>query len=86
MGALVVTAVVILLLVTVSMHSYKLYEKQLAYEEKITELRASIEAEIARSAEIDTYAEYVKTREYKETVAKERLGLVYPDEILLKPE
>ena len=28
---------------------------------------------------------YVKTKQYAEEVAKERLGLVNPDEILLKP-
>ena len=28
---------------------------------------------------------YVQTKEYIEKMAKEKLGLVYPDEILLKP-
>ena len=31
------------------------------------------------------YKIYVKTKQYAEEVAKEKLGLVNPDEILLKP-
>mgnify|MGYP006877014463 CR=1 FL=1 len=38
-----------------------------------------------RTAELQEYKIYVKTKQYAEEVAKEKLGLVNPDEILLKP-
>ena len=43
------------------------------------------EEEEKRTAELQEYKIYVKTKQYAEEVAKEKLGLVNPDEILLKP-
>lgn len=34
---------------------------------------------------MEEYKVYVKTKQFAEEVAKEKLGLVNPDEILLKP-
>ena len=39
-----------------------------------------------RAQELEEYRIYVQTKEYIEKVAKEKLGLVNKDEILLKPE
>ena len=39
-----------------------------------------------RSEEIEEYRKYTQTKKYAEDVAKEKLGLVKKDEILLKPE
>ena len=50
------------------------------------ELEAQIEAETNRAEEIDELEEYVGTEEYVEDVAKEKLGLVYPNEILFEAE
>ena len=36
--------------------------------------------------EINGLEEYMKTDEYIEKVARDKLGLIYPDEILIKPE
>ena len=49
------------------------------------ESEAQLEAESKRAEELEDYKVYVKTKEYAEEVAKEKLGLVNPDEILLKP-
>ncbi len=35
-------------------------------------------------AEIEDYRDYVKTDQYVEEVARDKLGLVYKDEVLLK--
>lgn len=56
------------------------------YKVQERELQARIEAEEARSTEIDELKEYVGTDEYIESVAKEKLGLVHEDEILFKEE
>ncbi len=38
-----------------------------------------------RTKKLEEYKVYVKTKQFAEEVAKEKLGLVNPDEILLKP-
>ena len=40
---------------------------------------------VDRTKEIEKYKEYVGTDAYVEDVAKEKFGLVYEDEIVLKP-
>ncbi len=85
-GTFLIILVVAALIGALSFRSYGLYEKGREYEARIEELKQELAAETARTDEVDAYCEYVKTREYKEAVAKERLGLIYPDEILLKPE
>ena len=39
-----------------------------------------------RAKEIEEYGKYVQTKKYAEEVAKEKLGLVYEDEIIFKAE
>lgn len=39
-----------------------------------------------RAEELKEYEEYVKTDEYVEEVAREKLGLVYKDEIIFEPD
>lgn len=56
------------------------------YKKQIGELEKKIEKEEKRSEEIKNYQEYVETKEYIEEVARERLGLVYKDEIIFKAE
>lgn len=38
-----------------------------------------------RARELEEYRVYVQTKQYIEEIAKQKLGLVNPDEILLKP-
>ena len=45
-----------------------------------------MEAERQRAEEIDDLEDYVGTDEYVEDVAKDKLGLVYPNEILFEAE
>ena len=63
-----------------------LKEKKAAYQERIDTLTSQVEAESRRSEQLEQYRIYVQTKQYIEKVAKEKLGLVKPDEILLKPE
>ena len=50
------------------------------------DLERRIERQIERSAEIEAYEKYTKTRKYFEEVAKEKLGLIYEGEILFRNE
>ena len=55
-------------------------------QERIAELESQIEAEKDKAEEIEEYGKYVQTKKYAEEVAKEKLGLVYEDEIIFKAE
>jgi cell division protein FtsB len=56
------------------------------YTNRINELNADIEAEKERTEEIEEYRKYMQTKKYIEEMAKEKLGLVYENEILIKEE
>ena len=63
-----------------------LFEKVNEYEEKEAYLNAQIDAEVARGKEIAEFERYTQTRKYIEETAKDKLGLVYPGEIVFKIE
>lgn len=81
-----ISAVVAVLLVSLTFQSRSLMAKNSAYEQKEAELEQLLEAEMKRTEEISGLEEYMKTDEYVEKIARDKLGLVYPDEILIKPE
>lgn len=49
------------------------------------ELEAKVEQATLEHENLVAQEQYMKTNEYIEDVAKEKLGLVYPDEIVIKP-
>ena len=57
-----------------------------AYVEELAQLQNKIDAEEARTQDIADLEAYMQTDEYAEQVAKDKLGLVYEDEIIFKPE
>lgn len=81
-----VSAVIILLGVIVFVNSMTLKAKERAYQEQEIELKQQIEEEKQKAKEIDKLEEYVGTDDYVEDMAREKLGLVYKDEIIFKAE
>lgn len=49
-------------------------------------LEFEMKAEEQRTKDLKATEKYMQTKKFKEEVAKEKLGLVYPDEILIEPE
>ncbi|MBQ0145579.1 MAG: septum formation initiator family protein [Lachnospiraceae bacterium] len=85
MALIAVIAVVTIfgLVLGVRMKSLKAKEQQ--YIEKEQAILARVAEEEERAKTLEEYRVYVQTKQYVEKVAKEKLGLVNPDEILLKP-
>ena len=81
-----VTLVLLMLIVVVNIRKSELKEKQAAYIARQEELQRKIEDEVARAEEIEEYEKYTQTQKYIEDMAKEKLGLVYEDEIVFKTE
>ena len=61
-------------------------EKMARYVEKESALDAQIAEEESKAAQLESEKDSMNSREYIEKIAKEKLNLVYPDEIILKPE
>ena len=55
------------------------------YSAQISELKKEKKKLKDERAEIKDYESYVKTKEYTEEVARNKLGLVYPNEIIFEP-
>ncbi len=85
MAILGITLVVFCLAIAINTKGADLRKSDQEYAAKEEYLQQQVEAEKERSQELEEYKIYVKTKQYAEEVAKEKLGLVNPDEILLKP-
>lgn len=81
-----ITFVVLSLAVVVNLRGGSLSAKDLEYQIKEENLERQVEEEKARAEELEEQRIYVQTKQYIEKTAKEKLGLVNPDEILLKPQ
>lgn len=86
LSILLISCVIVVLGITLSVASISLHKKNQNYKIQEAELMKQLEEEELRAEEIDELEEYVGTDEYIEDVAKEKLGLVYPNEILFEAE
>lgn len=81
-----VSIVVVMILVAVWVRSMELQRKLDTYTVKQEQLEEKIADEEQRYQEIQEFRKYTQTKKYAEEVAKEKLGLVYEDEIIFKQE
>jgi len=79
------TIVVFSLGIVVNIKSVSLKKKDQEYQQKEAALERLVQQEKERTDELEQYREYVQSKQYIEEIAKQKLGLVKPDEILLKP-
>ena len=86
LGMFLVLMVVLMLLVVVSLKRAELRQKQETYAARERVLQEQIDAEKARTEEIEEYRKYTQTKKYVEEVAKDKLGLVNEGEIIYKPD
>ncbi|MBR6270940.1 MAG: septum formation initiator family protein [Lachnospiraceae bacterium] len=57
-----------------------------AGEDRVQRIQAQIDEEKARAEELEKEKTYMKSREFIEKIARERLGLVSPGETIIKPK
>lgn len=79
-----VSLVVVLIMIVVAVKSVELQQKIDAKAKEEQQLDDEIAAEKRRSKEIEAFGKEVQTKGYIEDVAREKLGLVYEDEIMFK--
>lgn len=68
----------------VGINSISLSQKEKAYAAREKELLQLISAEEERAKELEEFAAYTRTKKYAEEVAKDKLGLVYENEIIFQ--
>ena len=86
LAMLLVMMVVLVMLLVVAVNNHSLKQKLATYQEKEQSLTQQIEAEKDRAKEIEEFKKYTKTKKYIEEIAREKLGLVYEDEIIIKTD
>ena len=84
-GMIIAIIVVVALGVVLWRGKAGLEEKNADYQAQITELQSQIDDENKRSDELSEYEKYVKTKKFGEEIAKNKFGLIYPDELVFKP-
>ena len=81
-----ISCVVLLLMMILGVGSISLHEKNRNYKAQEAQLQEQIAEEMARAEEIEELEAYVGSDKYVEDVAKEKLGLINPNEIIFKAE
>ena len=85
-GKLGISTVIVVLIAVFLLRGHSMDQRNAAYVEELAQLQNKIDAEEARTQDIADLEAYMQTDEYAEQVAKDKLGLVYEDEIIFKPE
>ena len=85
-GMFAIAAIVMVLLVGLLVQSQELAIENKQYEAKKAALEQQIKDEEIRAGEIENMEDYVESVDYIEKVAREKLGLVYEDEMIFKAE
>ncbi len=85
-GLKIIAVAVLVLFAVISYSGIQLQAEKRALEKKKSELEEQLQTEQERSAELEDQRAYMQTVRYIEEVAREVLGLVYPDETILRPE
>ena len=57
-----------------------------AANQEVEELQEALQEEKDRTERLEEYAKYVNTKQYVEDMAREKLGLIYPGELVFKAE
>lgn len=63
---------------------YNLNKQADKYKARVEDAEDRYKKAQEESEYIEEYKEYINTREFKESIAREKLGLVYEDEIIFK--
>jgi len=84
LGMSMAALAIFMMVVVVGINSYSLKQKQETYMAREQELLKQIEEQMNRTEELKELEVYTKTKKYAEEVAKDKLGLVYENEIIFK--
>lgn len=82
----IIMLVLIMVLVVMGFGIIRLYQKNQIYDAKKAALENKYEEQLERKEELDAYEKFTKTIQFVEQMARQKLGLVFDNEIIFKPE
>ena len=85
-GIGIIAFVVLILCAIVSYRRISLGQELNQKEITVSRLESRKQEELERKEEIAEYKAYTKTKKYVEDMARDKLGLVYEDDIIFEPE
>lgn len=85
-SVLIITIGATIMCVALLYGSYRLYNKIEVYNITAQTVQEQIDAAYEESTNLVSESEYVKTEEYMEQVARDRLGLVKKDEVIFQKD
>ena len=85
-GLKIIAVAVLVLFGVITYSSVELQAEKRALEKQKSELEEQLQTEEERSEELEDKRAYMQTVRYIEDIARNILGLVYPDETILRPE
>ncbi len=86
LGMYAIAIIVFVMLVALLSQSWSLRAENAAYAAQIDDLQQELQDEEVRAEEIDELSEYLNSDEYIEKLAREKLGLVYEDDVIYRVE
>lgn len=85
-GLKIIAVAVLIIFGVITYSSIELRAELRALEKRESELKEALLTEQERSVELEDQRAYMQTVRYIEEIARKVLGLVYPDETILRPE
>lgn len=85
-GRLCISLIVTMFLAVMSVQILKLYQKDQDYSAKELQLAEELEDEEKRQADLNAREGHIQSAEGVEELAKSRLGLVFPNQIVFKED
>lgn len=85
-GVGLIAFIVLTLCAAIAYKQIDLKDQSKKKQEQIEKLEARIQGEEERAVEIENFRAYVQTKGYIEKIAREKLGLVNPDDVIFKKE
>lgn len=82
----VIVLVVMILSVFLGMKGNEIKAQNTDARKQIEELKDQLSDAKQKSKDLDEYSKYVNTKQFVEDIARSKLGLIYPNEIIFKPE
>lgn len=85
LGMLLVFVAMVVVAAASTVRAFSLNDKSRELAVTETSLEQELAAVQQQSIELENREKYMQTKKYIEDEAKDKLGLVYPDEIVIKP-
>ena len=83
-GRLMVSVLGLVLVVIFSVRCAKLKKKNDIYQKRLVSLQEEYDEQSDRQEQLKEREKYMQTKKFVEEYAKEKLGLIYPNEVVFK--